>query len=384
MTLANSTVSDNSAPVFGAGVDNHASGSGANAVLLVTKSTVSGNSAGVSGGGVANRGYLGGAGNATLTNSTLSDNSANFGGGVTNRALSGGASTVLTRSLISGNIAPGGGAEIGGTGGTITAANSNLFGHSGLTNAQAFSSFAPGGSDLTATSNGTTPTALAAILDTTLANNGGLTQTHNLVAGSPALNASPDDADCQDIDQRGVPRPQGAACDIGAVEVPVAPTLASLCLSTTPTTGCTVNGQPNQLCLGTPGPDTITGTAGDDVIIGGGENDIIKGKGGNDCIDGGGGDDEIRGGAGNDVLFGGSGNNIISGGAGADVIVTEGGDDTLNGGAGADVVYDSGGTNTIRGKAKDDILLAPGTSGTLNGGGGTDVCIGGTTQVSCP
>jgi Ca2+-binding RTX toxin-like protein len=353
-------------------------------VLTLINSTLSGNSAGFEGGGVANRGYFSGASTMTLTNSTLSVNSANIGGGVTNRALGGGASVILTRNLISGNTAPSGGAEVRGSSGTITAANSNLFGHSGLTNAQAFFGFIPGVSDLTATSDGTTPTALAAILKPTLANNGGLTQTHNLVSGSPARNASPDDADCQPADQRGVPRPQGPQCDIGAVEVPVAPTLASLCPSTTPTTGCTVNGMLDQLCRGTAGPDTITGTAGDDVILGRDGDDIIEGKGGNDCINGGGDNDEIVGGAGNDVLFGGSGNNTVLGGGGADVIVTKAGDDKVNGGKGADVVYDSGGTNAIRGKEGEDVLLAPRTNGTVDGGEDTDVCIGGTTQISCP
>jgi len=54
-----------------------------------------------------------------------------------------------------------------------------------------------------------------------LANNGGLTKTMSLSAGSPAIDAA---ADCRDFssvvasDQRGVPRPQGLRCDIGAYE----------------------------------------------------------------------------------------------------------------------------------------------------------------------
>ncbi len=51
--------------------------------------------------------------------------------------------------------------------------------------------------------------------------NGGPTKTHALKIGSPAI----DGGDCQDafgaalaVDQRGFPRPQGAACDIGAYE----------------------------------------------------------------------------------------------------------------------------------------------------------------------
>ncbi|WP_345309022.1 choice-of-anchor Q domain-containing protein [Candidatus Villigracilis saccharophilus] len=50
-----------------------------------------------------------------------------------------------------------------------------------------------------------------------LANNGGPTQTMALLSGSPAINAG-DDADCEATDQRGVTRPQGSHCDIGAYE----------------------------------------------------------------------------------------------------------------------------------------------------------------------
>jgi CSLREA domain-containing protein len=58
-----------------------------------------------------------------------------------------------------------------------------------------------------------------------LANNGGPTRTHALLSVSPAKNAGApgaandaDDRACMRTDQRGVARPQGAACDIGAYE----------------------------------------------------------------------------------------------------------------------------------------------------------------------
>jgi CSLREA domain-containing protein len=51
----------------------------------------------------------------------------------------------------------------------------------------------------------------------TLADNGGPTWTHALLPGSPALDAA--GIDCLAIDQRGVLRPQGTACDIGAFEL---------------------------------------------------------------------------------------------------------------------------------------------------------------------
>ncbi|GGR01540.1 CSLREA domain-containing protein [Streptomyces pilosus] len=48
-----------------------------------------------------------------------------------------------------------------------------------------------------------------------LANHGGPTDTVALLPGSPALDAA---VDCPATDQRGVTRPQGATCDIGAYE----------------------------------------------------------------------------------------------------------------------------------------------------------------------
>jgi hypothetical protein len=62
-----------------------------------------------------------------------------------------------------------------------------------------------------------------------LADNGGPTETHALLRGSVAIDRIPE-ADCVDAegqplttDQRGVTRPQGGACDVGAVEMEVAP-----------------------------------------------------------------------------------------------------------------------------------------------------------------
>jgi len=58
-----------------------------------------------------------------------------------------------------------------------------------------------------------------------LANNGGLTPTHALLTGGPAIDAVPY-VDCETVtgtrmlrDQRGLPRPSGGGCDIGAFEL---------------------------------------------------------------------------------------------------------------------------------------------------------------------
>jgi hypothetical protein len=51
-----------------------------------------------------------------------------------------------------------------------------------------------------------------------LQNNGGATETHALLAGSPARNAAAAEV-CLPTDQRGPVRPQEGLCDIGAVEM---------------------------------------------------------------------------------------------------------------------------------------------------------------------
>ena len=51
-----------------------------------------------------------------------------------------------------------------------------------------------------------------------LQDNGGPTETHALLPESPAIDAG-DNAACPSTDQRGIIRPQGSACDIGAFEL---------------------------------------------------------------------------------------------------------------------------------------------------------------------
>jgi Ca2+-binding RTX toxin-like protein len=298
--------------------------------------------------------YNQGSATLTLTNSTVSGNSASAsGGGLFNRF---GSTLTLTHSLLSGNTAYSG-AEVY-TVAAVTANNFNLFGHSGLTTAEALVGFSPGASDFTATSDSTTPKALGAILNTILANNGGPTKTHNLVPGSPAIDAFT--TDCPATDQRGFLRPVDgngdtiAACDIGAVEFGADP-----CTGAVPTTGCTVNGAPNHLCQGTKDDDTILGTLGADIIVGKSGNDTLKGKGGNDLL---------CGGSGNDTLDGGGGNDTLAGSAGDDILRGKGGDDLLLGGKGNDTLVGGGGNDSLNG--------GPGTD-LLKGGPGTDTCVNG-------
>jgi hypothetical protein len=64
-----------------------------------------------------------------------------------------------------------------------------------------------------------------------LQDNGGPTMTIALLAGSPAIDAISVEDCVVDTDQRGLERPQGAGCDIGAFEVeqsPEQPTISDL------------------------------------------------------------------------------------------------------------------------------------------------------------
>lgn len=184
LTVANSTFSGNTAGNSGGGIFHSTS-----AIANLTNSTFSGNSANLFGGGIH------GAGESTLvvTNSTFSGNSAGSGGGINTAA---GAGTVTLKNTVVANSTAG-----GNCGGTITNGGNNI--DSGLT--------CGWGSNNGSRSN--TDPKLGA-----LASNGGPTQTMALLAGSPAIDTAAG-ASCPAADQRGIPRPQGSQCDIGAYEL---------------------------------------------------------------------------------------------------------------------------------------------------------------------
>jgi hypothetical protein len=221
--LENCTISGNDATDGeGGGIFNEAE-----SVVTLINSTVSANHAAFGGAGISNDGSL------TLINSTITANETEgAGGGIRTRLA---ASMTIAQSIIAGNRATEGNEVHNRVGtepgiGVITVDAYNLFGDSSQSNLAAFANdlFKPGASDLTATSDGNQPTALDAILDPTLQNNGGATETHALVPGSPALNGAPTGPE---TDQRGLQRPQGADFDIGAVEWLTPPTARTLYVS---------------------------------------------------------------------------------------------------------------------------------------------------------
>jgi Ca2+-binding RTX toxin-like protein len=226
-------------------------------------------------------------GNATLTNVTVSGNGQNTakgqGGGIYNTG-----SLTLLNSTIAMNEASfqsGDGGNIYNTG-SVTAHDTII--------ADALTSGDCGGSLFTSTGNNlkdadttacfVSPQPSDLIADPQigpLQNNGGPTKTHAIPASSPAKDAG---ATCSTIDQRGVSRPQGPVCDIGAYEFALCGTVV-------------VN------IVGTSGNDTLNGTSVGDGILGLNGNDTINGNGGNDAICPGAGIDTANGGPGNDTFF---------------------------------------------------------------------------------
>ncbi len=192
-----------------------------NSTVTLVNSTVSGNSVGVagysSGGAIWIGGYAGRLpSRVILINSTLSGNSAaGAGGGITSYQDSANASAVVSmvNSIVSGNAAPASG-NCWAQGGTFASLGYNV------EDADSCGFHQP-------TDHPNTDPLLGPLAD-----NGGPTRTHALLPGSPAIGAA-DNAVCattpvNSADQRGVGRPQAAACDVGAFEVQVVPTAVTL------------------------------------------------------------------------------------------------------------------------------------------------------------
>jgi CSLREA domain-containing protein len=205
ITIADSTVSGNS----GGGLFN--SNLAGTTTLTVSNSTISGNM----GGGVYNSVSQGGVIMGTISNVTISGNTSGFGGGIANSSQTSGSTVnlAISNSTISGNNAAGtngiGGGiannEFGSTN-TLTLHNTIVAGNfrnSGASSSDISSSVDPAssfnligdGTGMTGVSNGsngnivgTSGVPILPLLGP-LANNGGPTQTHALLAGSPALDA---------------------------------------------------------------------------------------------------------------------------------------------------------------------------------------------------
>jgi subtilisin family serine protease len=227
LTVTDTTFSDNSAVIGGGIVNISPTG-----MMTLTRSTLSNNSApgagNNGGGGLVN----GQGGRATISTSTISNNSTDGllgGGGV---LLFDAGTTIISYTTIAANTASGGGA--GGiensTGGTVTlngslvaagSAGTNCTGPLGDNGHNLDDGVSCGFSSPTSLSNVGVNLNLAASLS------GGPRQAFRLLANSVAIDAG--GPSCPSTDELAGPRPQGAACDIGAVEyTPVQPQVGLL------------------------------------------------------------------------------------------------------------------------------------------------------------
>ncbi|MGH2364712.1 MAG: S8 family serine peptidase, partial [Chloroflexota bacterium] len=234
MTLTEVTVSGNTST----GVGGLGGGIESLGTLTVTDSTISGNSSTSTGGGVDV-----GVGTATISGSTFTANSApGKSGAALNLTLG---SATITNSTIANNGGGSNGAVFSGVSGGVHLVNDTV----------AYNQNSGGGVNANVTTQNTllvnnVPNCTAAVTDlgyslsddptcgfspanhslsvsanTTLgplANNGGPTETMALLSGSPAIDTGGTSANgCPSVDQPGLSRPQGAACDIGAYEAAV-------------------------------------------------------------------------------------------------------------------------------------------------------------------
>ena len=224
VTITDSTLSGNNGPTDGGGLYT-CCGVSSNTLVTLERSTVSGNmSLGMeSGQGVG--GGIEGEGAVTLINSTLSGNHARqLGGGIHNEDT-----LILTNTTIAKNTAAQG-AGLSHDGSDVTLRNTLLDNIAAPGSANCFNDSAPFtsdgnnlSSDMSCALGGSMDQEGVTPLIGTLANNGGPTQTHALIDGSPAIDTGTNTG-CPATDQRGQARPFDgdgngmSTCDIGAFE----------------------------------------------------------------------------------------------------------------------------------------------------------------------
>lgn len=238
LTIVNSTVRDNDATYAGGGICTFHSSK-----FVAEGCTVNGNFAGIQGGGVNFQGVSGSMKNCTISgNSTPSSNSdpeVGAGSGLLHIVFGNeGADLELAACTITRNWGSTIGAVViaallGNNGivtrmiGTLVADNAapNFFlDRNPVLQSLGYNLDSDGSSGLANGVNGDLVGTPASPIDARLGSlhdNGGPTRTHGLLHGSPALDAGAAvDADGAALttDQRGFPRPQGAANDIGAFE----------------------------------------------------------------------------------------------------------------------------------------------------------------------
>jgi hypothetical protein len=259
LDLRNSTVSDNVATFSGGGIHNAGFGEGV-ATLEVANTTLTGNMAPGDGGGIYNDGETGSA-TLQITNSTLSGNSVNgLGGAVYNDGFAeGSASLAISNSTFSGNSAgQEGGIYNQGTFGNAllslantilnAGAGENIFNDSGTVTSLGYNLSSDDAGGLL---NGPGDQVNTDPLLGPLQDNGGPTFTHELLKGSPAIDAGdPSFTPPPLFDQRGpgFDRIVNGRIDIGSFEV------QGLTPTPTPTPTATPSPPPTPRPVPTPRP----------------------------------------------------------------------------------------------------------------------------------
>ncbi len=211
LSVSDSTISLNAVLNDGFG---NASGGGisvGSGVHTITNTTINNNFSNSDGGGISIFG-----GTVTISNSTISNNGAlESGGGIEVLGVLNLINSTITKNS---SAQPGGGIWISGRslvnlGNSIVA--NQLSG--GDCSAPVTTTLKDMDSDGSCNVGITSDPLLGPLAD-----NGGPTRTHAIAPGSPAIDAG-DGSVCPLTDQRGISRPQGSACDIGAYEYKAAP-----------------------------------------------------------------------------------------------------------------------------------------------------------------
>jgi CSLREA domain-containing protein len=194
LTVTDSTITGNKATYWGGGIKNAGT-------LTLTNVTISGNTSKQHGGGLYNYSNT-----ATLTNVTITANTADSdangsgdGGGIARYS----GYVYIKNTIIAGNTDSSPSTKRPDCSGTLKSQGHNLIQNTT-------------GCTISGTTTGNI-TGQSASLDP-LQNYGGPTATHRLRDDSPAIEAGTNSG-CPAADQRGVSRPRGLTCDMGAFEV---------------------------------------------------------------------------------------------------------------------------------------------------------------------
>jgi CSLREA domain-containing protein len=187
LTINSSAIVSNSAPNFGGGLFNTAGG-----VVTISNSTFSGNSVGADGGAIYSYAMV------SLNYVTVANNTAQTAGGIQQGS---GGTIKLKNSLVATNHG-----VATDCGGSLTSQGHNLIG-----NTDGCTVTGAAGDQIGAGASPIDPHVGP------LQDNGGGAFTHALLFDSPAIDAG-SLASCASTDQRGITRPQGTGCDIGAYE----------------------------------------------------------------------------------------------------------------------------------------------------------------------